>query len=438
MNVDAKTAVLEIFRTAFPRKLDHVRRIGVEEEFAVVRPTGEVAKVARIFPRLLELGWEAKNDPVTGALVGATQGGVEIGTDVGIGTLEVGFKPSESLFVHLRERTEILGLIDSLLLACSFRRLTDYSVQPVTVPAFEHWAPKGRAGFFRQFFHPAVHPQTASAASQCHLDAALDEVVPAIEVFLSLAGVFIAFTANSPVWAGKLDPEGMLASRQRFWDRFTANYGFCQNVRAGLPARTPEEARVGKPPHSLEELAVMLIHAPFIVRVDGNRIEAPNAPFETWCRRNGNLPAPETFHDAFKDHMGTVWWDARPRDVYGTVEVRPCCQTLNGLAHHALALGLMENLVEALDFVRRHAPYRVWRAHRLEALKCGMRDEFTRGACRAVLPIANRGLEGRGFKEEELLLPLAQRVSEGTSPGHHKLEVFNHGGLPDLLGLIIP
>lgn len=437
--MDPHLSVIELFRQAFPESPKHdVRHVGIEEEMVVVDARGEMGNVPSILPLLVEQGWTAKNDPVTGALITVKKDDIEISTDIGVGVLEVSFPHVPTLHIHAEQRESVLALVDTTLERFGFRRIRDYSAQPVTVPLREHWAAKGRGYFFRDFFCPAVHAQTASASSQCHVDATIGEVVPALEMFLSLTCVFTALTANAPVWAGALDPEGMLASRQRFWDRFTVEHGFWNNVYVGSPPRDASEYELaGRPPRSLEELAQFATYAPFIVWVKGDKLETSTTPFGTWAAQQDGELTPDVFLDAFKNHEGTLWWDARPRVPYGTIEVRPACQNAEPLAHHALTLGLMENLEVALRFAREFMVYSEWRAMRMNALKDGIRVPGMRRLCELAIAIAREGLKRRGFDEEIYLEPLMQRVRDNASPGHAKRYAFNHGGIDALLELIL-
>ncbi|MDO8435739.1 MAG: glutamate-cysteine ligase family protein [bacterium] len=428
-------AIRSLYEEAFPTRLERTRRIGIEEEFAVVKPDGTMGNIMPIFPILVAGGWYPKRDAITEALVCVQQDGVEVSTDVGIGVLEVSYPPAMTLFDHDRLAKLVLISVDHALATLNLKRLTDYSAQPVTVPLPEHWAPKARYAVFRDRLPPAVHNQTASAGSQIHMDMARGEVLPAMEVFLSLAGVFIALTANSPVWGGALDPENMLASRVRFWDRFTLNHGYWSNVRVGLPPT--HDAEIGRSPRSFDELARFAAYTNFLVGVQDGAVIAPLMPFEAWCKRQNGALEGDGFRNAFLDHETTMWWEARPRIRYSTLEFRPCCQNSNTLAHHALALGLMEELEEALSYVRMVNSYSGWRRLRDRALVRGMGTPAIDAIAHNVLRMATDGLRGRGFGEETLLEPIRHRIADKQSPAFSKVSAFDADGLPGLLNLIL-
>ena len=428
----AESFVLDLLSSAFPNVLDHPRRVGSEEEYIVVnKDNGTMANTLTILPNMMAGGWAPKFDAVTKELVGVRKGETEVGTDVGVGTLEVGFPPVINLLDHLPTREEILREVDSYLAQQGMWRLDDYAVQPVTVPNFEHWSPKGRGHFFRTFFPRDVDVQTASAASQVHVEVTLEEVVPVLEMLLALSSVLIALNANAPVWGGKLDPNEMMAARQHFWDRFTPQKGCWSNVHVGLPKFEPPYCE--QPPSSLRQLAEWICGTRFLVHIEKGQLVTPNATFGGWCAQQEDKLTESQLREAYESHEGTLWWDARPRVPFGTIEVRPSCQNIHSVSSDALVLGLVENWRNALDHVRHSCTHEDWRRLRFQCLTEGLRARGITEAARNTLTLAKEGLIRRGFGEEKLLLPLYRRVDDLTSPGLEKLHIFNEGGIPALL-----
>ncbi|MBI5794346.1 hypothetical protein HZA87_04700 [Candidatus Uhrbacteria bacterium] len=431
-----RTFVQQLIEGAFPTELFGPRHTGPEEEFIVVDAQGYAVDISPLFHDLMKDGWKPKQDAVTGATVGVHRNDLEVGMDVGYGTLEIGFPHVGNLFNHVGVRADILGFLDGRLADHGFFRLQDYAIQPRTFPSEKLWAPKGRGEIFRRLFPPTVHMNTLTASSQVHIDVTRDEVVPVLEMFLALSAVFIALNANSPVWAGQPDPEGMLATRQDAWYRFTVDHGYWDNVLCGPPSSNGA-ARTEQAPSSFAELAEFLINAPFIVRVHGRSVESPGASFMNWsARENGNLSEPKK-RNAYLNHEGTVWWQARARVTFGTIEVRPSCQNKDAVASDALALGLVENLENALAFVRSSKTHQDWRALQRTALMQGLRSPTLAKAAHHVLTLADEGLRYRGLGEEVLLAPLKQRVLDSTSPAHRKLAVFEKGGINALVEHLI-
>ncbi len=428
----AESFVLDLFAEAFPNKLDHPRCVGAEEEYIVVhKGDGTMANTLTILPAMVAVGWIPKFDAVTKELVGVRKGETEVGTDVGVGTLEVGFPPVINLLDHLPVREEILREVDQFLAKQGMWRLDDYSVQPVTIPQFEHWSPKARGNFFRTFFSRDVDVQTSSAASQVHVEVTLEEVVPVLEVLLALSSVLVALNANAPIWGGKKDPLGMMAARQHFWDRFTPQKGCWSNVHVGLPKFEPPYLE--QPPASLRQLAEWICGTKFLVHVEKGQVIIPNIPFGSWCAQQEDRLDEKQLRAAYESHEGTLWWDARPRVHFGTIEVRPSCQNIHAVSSDALVLGLVENWRNALHFVRHNCTHEDWRRLRFQCLTEGLRARGAAEAARNTLTLAKEGLLSRGLGEEKLLLPLYRRVDDLTSPGHEKLHIFNEGGMPALL-----
>lgn len=422
-----------LIENSFPEKLSRPRHIGPEDEFPVVDANGEMADITPIFQDFSQEVWKPKYDPVTQAMVGVTKDGIEIGMDVGLGTLEIGFPHGDDLYNHLDNRRWILDMVDRRLKKYSFKRLTDYACQPVTVPTQDCWSPKGRSHKFRELFDPAVHVQTLSTAAQIHLDLTRSEVFKAQEVFLSLSPILIALNANSPVWGGKLDPRGMLAARQDFWYRFTRGFGYDNNVLCGPSCNGQSKHMLQLPPTSFRELAEFTCTARFLIQVHNGKIECPNVSFEEWCVGLETELSDEEFREAYLNHEGTLWWDARPRVAYGTIEIRPMCQNAGIEASHALVLGLIENLDQTLEYIRRAKTHQAWRALQTSALQNGLRAPGLEDLAARVLLLAKTGLLRRGNKEENLLGPLEARIASATSPGHDKKKLFETKGLPALL-----
>ncbi len=410
----------DVFPSSFPDFLQNpCRHVGIEDEFIVVDEYGRMCDVAVIFPHLMKLGWRPKRDPVTQALIGVEQFGIEVGLDVGVSQLEISYPHVNTLHSHAAQAKSTLHLVDQLLCIHNLHRLVDYSAHPVTVPTRDHWAPKGRGQHFRDFFPPSVHAQTASASSQIHLDVARAELIPAMRLFLSIPGILVAFGGNCPVWAGARDPELMLASRQAFWYRFTVPSGHAKNVLAGY-----EQYPDGF--FSMEDLMRCIESASFLTHVVKDRLHTSALPFKESCPKE---MTEEDFRDALKNHEGTLWWDVRPRIAYGTIEIRPACQGKNALSIHAFCLGLMENLERALAFVESVGSFGDWRTFYLnDALRYGMHAPGARERAHALLAIAKEGLRRRNVQEEMFLDALEEQIDSGDSPGHAKLAAFERGG----------
>lgn len=433
--MEAKEYILDLYRQSFPEKLPGARHVGPEEEYIVVNARGERGDTTPLFDDLVTQGWKPKLDPVTKRLVGATQGELVVEMDVGAGTLEIGFVHVENLLTHVPTRKTILKNVDEGLTRHGLYRLNDYAVQPVTHPEPDHWGPKGRSEFFRGYFPREVDVQTASAASQVHIDITRAEIIPVLEMLLSLSAVLTALSANAPVWGGRLDPKGLLASRQDFWDRFTIHTGHWQNVHLGDPALASSHQE--RAPYSLEELADWIASARFLIHIEGDKLHSPQKPFRIWFDENRAQLDVAMLRQWYQSHEGTLWWEVRPRVAYGTIEVRPCCQSARALNITALILGLIENTQAALTFVRHTNSFSGWRTWHQACLKDGLHVNMMPEITRQVLSIAEQGLKQRGFGEEELLEPLRPLIESNSSPGHSKKELFLSKGLDALVDFLL-
>ncbi|MBI4437727.1 hypothetical protein HY631_02140 [Candidatus Uhrbacteria bacterium] len=431
----AHAFVQHLIEGAFPTELFRPRHAGPEEEFIVTDAQGYAVDITPIFDDLLVKGFSPKRDAVTGALVGVRRGDLEVGMDVGRGTLEIGFPHVGNLFDHVGARADILGFVDASLANHGFTRLRDYAIQPRTPPTEKLWAPKGRGDVFRSLFPPAVHMNTITASSQVHIDVTRDEVIPALEMYLALCPVFIALNANSPIWNGAPDPNGILAARQSAWDGFTLAHGYWDNVLCGPPC--VDTPRIERAPASLAELAQYLCATPFIVRVQGQSVENPGASFQSWWERESAGLTQAAQREAYLNHEATVWWQARVRVPYGTIEMRPSCQNLDAVASDALALGLVENLESTLAFIRARQSHQAWRALQTTAFKEGLRSPEMAECAQQVLALGEKGLRRRGLGEEILLSPLKTRVHDRTSPAHVKLAIFEQGGIDALIAHLL-
>ena len=131
--------------------------------------------------------------------------------------------------------------------------------------------------------------------------------------------------------------------------------------------------------------------------------------------------------------------DARARFIFGTVEVRPCCQKPQWmrLAMPALILGLAENRAARRALVDRFG-WQEWRMLRIYGARYGMsayiggETPIQRLVAEELIPAARAGLLARGQGEEVLLTPL-DRVLKDGSPGLHQRIVFDHRGIRGLV-----
>jgi gamma-glutamylcysteine synthetase len=196
-----------------------VARIGIESELPVVTRSGEAAsrqKVGALFEWLVDHHrFEPYHDGHTGALVGVRRaegaGWLDVGTDYGYCTLEVAFPPEES-FSNAEVAWE--GFLDDVLVpALEAQELSvlGYGCQPKTKAAGRAFvADKGHYEVWTDHMerHPshAIDGWPSFASLQFNLDVPPAELIPATNAFIKLSPLICAWSANSPVFGGRVEP----------------------------------------------------------------------------------------------------------------------------------------------------------------------------------------------------------------------------------------
>lgn len=404
----------------FPQELGGPRRVGLEREFPVVKRDGTAFDVRETLADLVMLGWEPHyDDHYQGELQMVSRDGFQVTTDAGWCTLEINLPPYRDLW-KAREEFEKLMMFLVEVIGERGGLVLGYGIQPITKYSDNLWIRKRRHEIVRMNFPKTVNRVTITAANQIHIDIARPEVIPMTNVMNALAGLLIVLCANSPIWAGRIDPKNRLAVREDLW-RFS-NHG-----------------RIGIPYEQFEDLSHFLRYVFqqrfFVSRKEGGEYFKPGVTFGEYIQGDG-----VDFTQHYKYHEGTVWFCARPRTVYGTIEIRPCCsqppEEEENMAADALALGLVENLKETSEIVSRF-PWEVWRRLREDAIFYGFQatveGQSVLPLLEKILDLAKRGLAKRGFGEELFLAPLYQRLECQQNPAHNAINLFQRGGIPALI-----
>ena len=396
--------------TNFPENLPE-RLIGLEKEYPVVtRGTYEAADVRNIFPCLRDRGWKPIFDDVyQDELIGVRRRGVRIGTDVGRCTLEIAVPPARSVVrgAHiLREAERIaastceeLGMI-----------VLGYGIQPVTSPDPRLWIKKRRNEVVRSGMPVAFCDTTITAADQVHISISQHEIIDCVNVFNALTGPIVRLFAHSPFWSGGLDVKQRLAVRESMW-------GFARE-KAGMPTRRFSD---------LDDFLSYMARLRFNLARHRGRYVVPVGTFLEWMMEN------DDWHEQWKFHEGLVWLNARPRVLFGTVEIRPVCSQRSGEIANlaALAVGVIENLSEAVMLVDS-VPWSHWVRFREHAIQ-GFFDDALERVTKDMLAIAQTGLERRNVGEAPLLALLLQRAEEKTNPARVAMDVVQKHGLAELV-----
>lgn len=391
------------------------RRIGREAELPLVRRDDARTGDASLLWNGFGPGWQRFYDDTNQDFcVGVKHepSGWIVTTDAGRGIIEVISPVYEDLFgmqtgfdETLHECARIAKAQDMCILG--------YGVHPRTPGSKFLWVKKGRYGALtKSLGDKFVHDATIVASDQCHVDIAQSEVVAAVNVMNALSGAIIALTANSTISGG--GPNGLYAWRELFWDKFD---GFMGQV--GIPRQWFE---------TCEEWFDHLISQRFVLRKVGDGVYEPRGEtFRSFLIEHGSRV---TLTD-FNYHEGCLWWTARPRRLYSTIEVRPACQQPphEHMVVQALTLGLVNNLTEAEKHVKTYE-HQSWVMYRRAAAASGLKTMFAGRSSsemlERVLKIAEKGLRDRGRGEEGFLWPLYARLGEGKLPGDAALDLWNY------------
>jgi len=398
------------YLTNFPENLPE-RLIGLEKEYPVVtRGTYEAADVRKIFPCLRDRGWQPIFDDVyQDELMGVRRRGVRIGTDVGRCTLEIAVPPARSVVsgAHILQEAERIAAS-----TCeeSGMIVLGYGIQPVTSPDSRLWIKKRRNEIVRGGMPVAFCDTTITAADQVHLSISRHEIIDCVNVFNALTGPIIRLFAHSPFWGGRLDAEQRLAVRESMWS-------FARE-KAGMPTRRFSD---------LEDFLSYMARLRFNLARRRGKYVVPAGTFLEWMMEG------DDWHEQWRFHEGLVWLNARPRVLFGTVEIRPACSQRSGAIANlaALAAGVIENLAEAVALVDS-VPWSRWVRFREQAIR-GVFDDALERVTKDVLAIAQTDLERHTIGEVSLLEPLWQRAEKKTNPAHVAAGIVRKSGLEGLI-----
>lgn len=391
------------------------RKIGREAELPLVRKSDVRTGDASLLWDGFGSGWQKFYDDTNQDFcvgVKHQSSGWIVTTDAGRGIIEVISPVCEDLFVMqagfdetLRECARIAATRSMCILG--------YGVHPRTQGSKFLWVKKGRYGALTKALGDKfVHDATVVASDQCHVDISQREVVRVVNVMNALSGAIIALTANSTISGG--GPNGLYAWRELFWDKFD---GFMGQV--GIPRQWFGSA---------DEWFDYLVSQRFVLRKIRDGVYEPRGEvFKEFLAEFGE----RTREVDFNYHEGCLWWTARPRRPYSTIEVRPACQQppREHMVVQALTLGLVNNLIRAEELVKTYE-HQSWIMYRRAAAASGLKTMFAgRPATEMlerVLKIAEKGLKDRERGEEGFLWPLYARLGEGKLPGDAALDLWNY------------
>jgi gamma-glutamylcysteine synthetase len=408
------------FAACFPQRISVPRTVGREAEFPLVDPEGRAGDASRVWPLLVEEGYDPIVDRVPGgppgALIGVRGRGWECVVEVGRCTMEVVVGPRPSLWALREDFETAVGVLLPAVDRAGYR-LLGYGIQPRTPSGPGLLAPKRRYPVMTRVTGGRWLRWCVTASDQVHVAVSQRELVPMLNVMNGLAGVLIAATANSSVYRGRA---GRFASGRE---------GLMEDI-------TGERFRHGAVPRpfgDLEDWIRFVLDFRCLFLPDGRGgYREPGRPMMELLDRYPDL-------DSFLFHDHYLWPSARPRARLGTLEVRPACQQppVDSWAATALIVGLTEAHQQAGAVVEDRLGADPWPAllrFRRAAVRDGVRSaEPLGGFLEELFEVAERGLQRRGQGEETLLAPVRDRLEHRWGPADAARKLASERGASALV-----
>lgn len=418
------------------------RRIGPELKFPLVTPDGQAAPretVDRLWDFLSQRGWTPEIDNLTGVINGVSKPGE---CNPSRGGCETGFCKIEFSLAHSNSLVSLQQDVDELLshLAAFSReeqvRFLGYGIHPFTPPGQHLLIKQTRTSVWDHVCpsNTVLPPEegddvnlfTVNAGSHVHCSVSPHEAVDVVNLLNSVAPVFLALTANSPVWKGTLTDDHCVS--EQFWDWWK-----------------PSQGRSGIPDHRFENLSdylntVLSLKPMYILREDAPCfLPAYERFLDYWQQENADATslagAPLEVTPEEQDlglHNSLYWYCARI-SKYFTVELR-CCdqQPIDSLLSiSAMVTGLLENRENVATLMERYSWDDIRKA-RLNACKHGLQgtigpDRLSDIANQCLI-LANEGLMVRGKGEDICLHPLLERAAQQQNPADRIRNLVNQQG----------
>ena len=338
---------------------EHAHRLGAELKFPLVTPDGSAAPesaVHALWDYLVERGWEAVRDAMTGNVIGAKKPGERNDT---MASCETGYCKPEFSLAHVSDLHQLHRSIAELRAEIRFFSeqndvlFLGYGIHPVTPPSKHLLMKKGRTSVWNKVFTSNqyvpeedgddLHLFTINTASHVHVSVPMDEAVRAVNVLNGFAGAQIALTANSNIWRGAIDKRYKCVA-EKFWDWWMPD-----GERVGIP---------GEPFQNLHHYVqtVAGFRPVFVKRAGKPIVLQKYATFEEYFHNKravgiDHLGREVSFAPEKGDidlHSSCYWFNARISQYY-TVENRANDQQPPDalLAIAALTVGLISALPEA-------------------------------------------------------------------------------------------
>lgn len=462
------------------------RTVGPEEEYPLINlKTLESAKhsdLEKLFVELNNSGWKKYYDDQTKKLVGVKKkvSGYEsiISTDFGTGTVEINFPFGTNLNEIKLEYDVILNQAALAAKSCGLAML-GYAIQPLSKPSSSLVAQKGRYNSLNARFWTThrlkptredpcltdVHYHTINSANQVHVSVKNeDEAIKGVNLLNAAVPILIGMNANSPVWMGKPDKKYM-EPRELFWDWVVDIPRDNQNIRKGIPRKFTS---LGDYVSEIVKFEPVLSARQVNGEVRYIELFGCNSFSDFMDKGYSKVFLPGTVDRAVYDNTGNisksikgakkiiengcsldiieptlidlyahdsfVWYDARLKAEYGTIELRCAGQQPPGeeFVIPGITLGLMEKLDDLEQLLGNYSTDET-RIARLDAAKKGFNAKYAGDSIQALAHelycIAHEGLKYRKQNEEHVLEPLEERIHTGINSASKALDDYYKGGL---------
>jgi len=276
-------------------------------------------------------------------------------------------------------------------------------------------SPKQRYKLLFDIMGPSWLWFCVTSSDQAQIDITKDEIIKFTNFGILMAPVIIALCGNSSVCG---DNQDFICHRE----------GLKKDI-------FPEEQRHGmieRPYDDINDFIERLSQKTCLL-LKNKSYYAVNVPFTEVIKENG--PDLESF--LMHDHY--LWNSARARSAHSTVEIRPACQQpwSEHMSVAALSLGLIEGEKEIQSYLNQQFGNQAWpllNDYHKESVRFGLGAKRpVPGFLLEILSLAYKGLAARGFKEEELLKPLFERLKAEENPGQKAKKLFQTHGIKAMI-----
>ncbi len=398
------------FEHGFPLEQKGHRTVGREGEYPVVDTEGNAFDVSPVFENLKEDFAPSFEGEKNELLVGVECRDFMILREVGIGTIEIVSRPTESLF----EIKEIFETAMTSILRSTNQlgaKVLGYGTQPVSPIEDKLMTPKQRYKVLRQVLGPLWNEFAVSASDQTHISVLRKEIIPLTNLFHKATPFLVGLFANSP--CRESQDTGFTSSREEFKKKILMS-----------------ENRHGMANREFSSLDDYLNHLSNMTCIFVNKKGSPTVVNKTFSSIQNT-----DFQDFLK-HEHYVWNSTRPRSVHGTLEFRPICQQPwnRQMCATSFYVGLSENHQELTKLLNSVGNYKSIYLNSDQIIQTPFQIEIVpKHFWEDLYEISYKGLKSRSFGEEVLISPVQKDINSKTTPASRASLWFKEGGTKQLI-----